>query len=365
MSTERSDVEEERIGAAEVLAAWRAELAALAKERLGDAFAGDTSELRVALREGKVALHWRHGDVDRSLGEAENGEDAGRSLRAMLAASGAVIGARRDVVLELPSSNVLRPVVKLPHASERILRSALQYELEKLSPVPPDEVYSDFRVLGRDREANTTEVELRIIRRATVDEALGLCRSAGLSVSAIRFEGDIRPADRTAFPVDRNAWLLGLWRRRSVAALGGLAVFLVLAVLLASYLRGAAVLDSLTDELLSEGARASRVEQLQHRIEKAGTQLAFLAEQKRSPLFVAILADVSRTLPDGSWLTDFSMSGNRIRIGGYSRAASDLIGVFDRSNRFANAQFAAPVTQGPSPGVERFDLTFEIAGAGP
>jgi hypothetical protein len=158
-------------------------------------------------------------------------------------------------------------------------------------------------------------------------------------VSAIRFQDDVRPADRSAFPADRRAWLLGLWRRRSVAALGGLAVFLLLAVLLASYLRGAAILDSLTDELLTEGARASRVEQLQHRIEKA------------------------TTLPDGSWLTEFSMSGNRIRIGGYSRAASDLIGVFDRSGRFINAQFAAPVTQGPSPGIERFDLTFETAGA--
>ena len=350
--SERSDIEVERITAGDVFAAWRAELGAL----FGDHLAGDTGEPCVVLRGGQPSLRWMHDGVERTLGE-------GASLRETLVANAATVGTRRDAVLELPASDVLRPVVKLPYANARILRSALQYELEKLSPVPPDQVYFDFRMLGRDRETNAVEVELRIIRRDIVDGALALCREAGLSIGAIRFEGDRLAADRGAFPVDRNAWARALWRRHAIAALGGLATALLLAVLLASYLRGASTLDSLTDELLTEGAHASRVEQLQHRIDKAGTQLAFLAEQKRSPLFVAIMADVSRTLPDGSWLTDFSMSGNKIRIGGYSRAASELIGVFDRSGRFANAQFAAPVTQGPSPGIERFDLSFDIAGA--
>ncbi len=359
MSAER-DLGDLRQGAAEVLTAWRAELSAMVEERFGGGLAGDDSELRVALHGGTVALTWRQGGSEQVLGETSTTqEDIERWVRATLAS----IGNPGDAVLELSSSDVLRPVVKLPHASERILRSALQYELEKLSPVPPDEVYFDFRVLGRDREANTAEVEVRIIRRAIVDDALALCRSAGLSVGEIRFEGDARPADRGSFPMDRNAWLRSLWRRWSVALVGMLALILLLAVLLASYLRGAATLDALTDEMLTEGARASRVEQLQHRIEQTTTQLAFLAEQKRSPLFVAILADVTRTLPDGSWITEFTMSGSKIRIGGYSRAASDLIGVFDRSGHFTNAQFAAPVTQGPSQGIDRFDLTFDVAGA--
>src|SRR6185312_9913855 len=171
MSTDRSPAGQEvvRISAAEILAAWRAELIALVRERLGGAFAGDASELRVTLLEGKVALHWLHAGTDHLLGEtAADGEYTERSLRTMIAAADATIGTRRDAALELPSGSVLRPIIKLPFASERILRSALQYELEKLSPVPPGEVYFDFRLLGRDRDANTAEVELRIIRRVIV-----------------------------------------------------------------------------------------------------------------------------------------------------------------------------------------------------
>lgn len=300
--------------AAEILAAWRAELAAAGRE-------------------------W--------FGEDDDVPD------------------RRDRILVLPSGGVLRPTVRLPNASERTLRSALKYELEKLSPVPPEQVYFDFNVTRRNRESNSAEVELRIIRRDIVDEAVRRTHAAGFGVAAIRFEGDARPAGKNSFPVDRSAYLRDQWRRRRAAVLGIAALVLLVAALLAAYLRGAEISSDLADQVSNEGMRAARVEQLQRRIERATAQLAFLGEQKKSPLFVAVLDDVAHTLPDGTWLTEFDLSGSKIRIEGYSRSASELIAIFDRSGRFANTQFAAPVTQGAAPGIERFDLTFELAGAPP
>jgi general secretion pathway protein L len=157
------------------------------------------------------------------------------------------------------------------------------------------------------------------------------------------------------------AALKSRWRRNATAIVCGGALALFIALLVATYLRGMMILDNVNDLVSDEGVRAARVEQLQSRIERASAQLAFLGRQKRAPLFSAILSDVTRALPDGTWIDQFDMHGARIRISGYSHSASDLIAAFDRSGRFANAQFAAPVTQGPSPGVERFDLTFEIA----
>ena len=312
--------------AREVLNAWRAQLGLLA----GGLFDADRSERIATIADGVLSI------------------------------SGAADG-RGDVVLVLPSGDVLRPAVRLPLASQSVLRSALDYELEKLSPVPPEQIYYDFQVVSRDRAAKAAEIALRIIRRDIVDGAVGQCRAAGLAVGTIRFDGDPRPADRRHFPGDRAAWLRGVWRRWSIAILGGAMLAALLAMMLAIYLRGAATLDALSDELLDAGGHASRAEQLQHRIEHASKQLAFLSERKRTPPFAAILADIARTLPDGSWLTQLDIQGNKIRIEGTSRSASDLIAVFDRSGRFTNAQFAAPVTQGAEPGVERFDLSFEVA----
>jgi general secretion pathway protein L len=269
----------------------------------------------------------------------------------------------RDVVLELPAEDVLRPTVRLPYASERVLRSALNYELEKLSPVSPEEVYFDFKLLKRDRAENAADVELRIIRRDVVDPLVALCRAAGLKVAAIRFAGDARDADPNTFPADKTAALRSQWRRNNVALVAGAAAALLLALVFVTYMRGSEALDALSDQVASEGMRAARVEQLNSRIERTTQQLAFLGQQKRAPLFAQILADVARALPDGTWISEIDVTGNKIRIEGSSRAASDLIAVFDRSGRFANAQFAAPVTQGGAPGIERFDLTFEVVGA--
>lgn len=329
----------------------------MARDHFAGALGSDDSELVIATHGRSIAVDWASEGQSRRLGDTASG----RTIRQILNSAGDREARRRDAVLLLPAADVLRPSVRLPLAKDNILREALKYELEKLSPISPDEVYCDFEITRRDREANTADVALRIIRRDIVDEAWRACGAAELKVSAVRFEGDARPADPGVFPVDRAAALKSQWRRNATAFVCGGALALFAALLLATYLRGMMILDNVDDMVSDEGVRAARVEQLQQRIEHASAQLAFLGRQKRAPLFSAILADVTRALPDGTWIDQFDMNGPRIRISGYSRSASDLIAAFDRSGRFANAQFAAPVTQGAAQGVERFDLTFEIA----
>lgn len=341
------------MSAADIFADWKREFGAFAG--LGEAWS-DAGELTLAFRGGDAVLAF-----GTQIGHiAATAQDAPQRLRALLSQT-----SRRDVVLSLPSGDVLRPSVRLPRASSQTLRRALGYEIERLSPIAPDAVYFDFAVTARDPASNTVEVELRIIRRDIVDSAVALALAAGLSVSAIRFEDDARPADWRAFPVDRAGLLRAEARRWGPALLAGTAVVLLLAILLALYLRGASVADDLTNRISTEGVRAAQVERLRHRIDRTVTQFAFLEKQRRAPSFVAVLNDVTRTLPDGTWITEFDLTGNHIRIDGYSHAASDLIAAFDRSGRFTNAQFAAPVTQGAPGGVERFDLTFQLAGTAP
>lgn len=342
------------MSAAELFANWKREFGAF--RAFGEAWS-ESGELGLAVRGSEATLAFQKTELGHVVAGAS---EAPRQLRALASQAG-----RRDAVLSLPSSDVLRPTVRLPRASAQTLRRALGYEIERLSPIAPDAVYFDFAVTGRDQASNTVEVELRIIRRDIVDSAVALCHAAGLTVSAIRFDDDPRPADWRVFPVDRSGYLRAQARHRGPALLLGAAAVLLLAILLALYLRGAAVADDLNDQVSTEGMRAAEVERLRHRIDRTATQFAFLERQRRAPSFVAVLNDVTRTLPDGTWITEFDLTGNRIRIGGYSHAASDLIAVFDRSGKFTNAQFAAPVTQGTSAGVERFDLTFELAGTKP
>ncbi|MBV8978728.1 MAG: PilN domain-containing protein [Alphaproteobacteria bacterium] len=325
---------------------WKRVSAALIRGILPE----DGRELIAAQRGSTFEIVWHDGESGRVVGT-----EPGRTFPA------AEIPVR-DVILQLAPDDVLRSSLRLPYARAHVLLKALQFEIEHISPLPANEIYFDFRVVARDRAEKAAEFEVRIVRRRIVDALAAQCRSAGLAVSGIRF-ADGLAAGAGTFPVDTGARLKSRWRRSKLRVFAAAIPLLAAALLLALYLRGEQVLDTLGDRVANDSVAAARVEQLRGRIERATQQLRFLGEQKRAPLFAAVLAEVTHTLPDGSWLTQLDVSGNKIRIEGYSRAAADLIAAFDRSPYFANAQFAAPVTQGSAPGIERFDLSVELAGA--
>ena len=84
----------------------------------------------------------------------------------------------------------------------------------------------------------------------------------------------------------------------------------------------------------------------------------FLSIKKRALPTIRLLDELSRTIPDDSWLYEIQLNGKDVRIFGFSPSASGLIGLLDGSAVFTNAQFRSPVTQGPRRGTERFDLSF-------
>jgi general secretion pathway protein L len=345
--------------AREIVAAWRHELSALGEHLFGKALRDDVGELALVYGSETIRLMLHRNGCERELGQIARDQDGFvPRLREILAISPP---AYRDMTLILPQAEVLRPRVRLPDARRRTLRQALTYELERLIPIPVSAVYFDFRIVGRDPTSKTADIELRVIRREAIDGAIAVCQAAGLAVSAIGFEGEPIAADTKLFPVDRKAHLVRLWRRWNVPSLVSLTFALLLAVLFAVYLHGSAELDTLTEQVSSEGVRAARVERLETRVTELTAQLSFLERQRRAPMLIGVLSDVAKTLPDGTWITEFDMTGDKVRLGGYSHAASDLIGLFDRSGKFSNAQFTAPVTQGPSQGLERFDMTVELA----
>src|SRR5262249_19780012 len=126
------------------------------------------------------------------------------------------------------------------------------------------------------------------------------------------------------------------------------------------YLRGAAAAADLDARVDAAQARAAVVGRLQARLDAANRQAAFLAQQKQNPAAVAVLAAVARLLPDDTWLYEFEMNGDEVRLHGFSSEAASLIALFDSSPYFADAQFRSPLMQGPSPALQRFDVSVKL-----
>ena len=346
--------------AAELLAEWRLELARFIRELLASPLARGGESVLLAIGAEDVRVKLLSQDRATEIGRASGtGESSAREISALLA--GSELGPRgtTDVIVELSEEDVLRRRFELPAASRATLARAVPFELERLSPIEADKLYYDFSILETGRSKKQAELELRIVKRSAVDSAIALARAAGLKVGAIRFAGDGREANWRAFPVDRGAWLRIKWRQWNVFALFGLAVVLVVAVVFAAYMRGASAADALSDEVDSASARAAVVHRINHQISDVRAQIEFPLAQKRTPFLLAILAEVTRELPDGTWLTEFQYDGGKVHIQGFAKSASDVVGEIDRSPMFANAQFMAPL-QSAQNGNERFDLSFDV-----
>lgn len=356
----RQSIEQEPAGLRDtwdyLLRRWREELAQIACE-FRAWIAQDRAPLpMVTFDETSVRIRVGEAETNLTRGEFAQASD-------LAAALSRTFGSNikpRDIVLEFPQSALLRARLQWPKTRPWTLRQALRYELARLSPVDPDKLYFDFRVGEANASSRLCDVDLRIIKRDVVDDAVRVCTSAGLRVSAARFADDARPADWLSLPVDRWAFARLLWSRWNIAMLGGAAVLLGIFLLVAAYAREAAWSDAVANALDTERNRALVVERLERKTRIANSVANFVTHAKQQPMLAGLIADISKVLPDNTWITELILSGNRVKLEGYSHSASDLIAVFDKSPRFANAEFTAPLTKDEQTKVERFDLSFDV-----
>jgi general secretion pathway protein L len=156
-------------------------------------------------------------------------------------------------------------------------------------------------------------------------------------------------------------------------------------------LRGAAhrVLDTprtLRAVLLSAGAAAavallatayfgdsfdSEQQQLMQRISQrraalrlgpnGGSALGLLAKRKQTgPSTVVVLEALSQALPDGTYVTELRIDGDKVQVIGMTQDAPSLIRLIEKSPQFARATFFAPTTRGQNEPGEQFHIEVRI-----
>ena len=97
--------------------------------------------------------------------------------------------AQKEVVLGISSQRAMVRQLEMPEMAEVELRSALQYEIGELLPIPVEQAVFDFAVLGPGRPkgdgGQTTQVLVVVAQRDIVWDSINVARRAGLRVRAV------------------------------------------------------------------------------------------------------------------------------------------------------------------------------------
>jgi general secretion pathway protein L len=75
---------------------------------------------------------------------------------------------------------------------------------------------------------------------------------------------------------------------------------------------------------------------------------------------VQVLEAIARVLPDHTYVTEFRIENDTLRIGGFTRDAPALIQLIEQAPEFSRVTFYAPTTRAPADPGERYHIEARI-----
>ncbi len=351
---------------------WGGEVAACLPARLRERLARGGQRLTIEVSETEVRFSIAKGQEQRSIGEISisagglSGQrDAGqRDAVARIVRQAGVRSA--EVVLQLPRDKVLRRLVDLPAAAAENLREVLGFEMDRHTPFKAEEVYFDYRLEGGDAERKRIKVDLVVVPRAIADLAVRLTSSWGLDPDRLaageEAASGARPFNLLPPGVARSR---GGFGQRLTWALFALACLLSATAIYLPLEHKREILAATEVELAWAKAEAVQVDELRDQVQEILERGSFVVQRKRSERGVTELLDeLTRLLPDHTWVLKFGLRDGRLSLSGYSAKPSSLIGLLEQSEMLTEVRFSSPVTMDQKIGLERFNLTATMTGRG-
>ncbi|MFO1129578.1 MAG: PilN domain-containing protein [Rhodospirillales bacterium] len=345
---------------------WLGELRACLPSRLRRFLTASRNRLVFDVSDSVVVVSEVNGGGEREIGhivrdqrQAADPADRVRGLLAHLDAR------RRDIVVRLPPSMALRRKIELPSAAEENLREVVSFDMERQTPFSADQVYFDARLVRRLPEKQRIVADLVLVPKTLADPAISLLASWSVVPHYIELPGT---ADRSPQVVALAAQLGAVPAAKGVHrlswGLAGLAALLVVAIAAVPLLRQHRQLASLDAQVEQAKKEADAARKTQDQIDNLAALDRFLVERKEArPARIAVLDEISRILPDDTWLFRLRLAGDEVQTFGYSAGASNLIGPLEESPLFRNPQFLAPLMRDQRVDAERFHIAFQLEGA--
>jgi len=253
----------------------------------------------------------------------------------------------QQTILLLPDDKVLARRIALPAAAEENLREVLGFEMDLHTPFEASEVYYDYAVVGRDSARQKVTVDLVYAPCGAVDALLDGISSLGMRTDVVtcrrRDNANLQPVN--LLPQERRRARRLDVKNLNLALTALLAVLVVAAITIPIVQKNRAI-SALEEQVQAAAAEAREGAELRQDLEKMAEASQFLVEKKSTDVMaVELIDEVSRILPDHTWITRLDLSGDELQIQGQSSASASLIRIIESSAWFENVRFASPVVQ--------------------
>jgi len=260
----------------------------------------------------------------------------------------------------LASEQVLFRPLDFPKQAEDFLDGMIRTQIDRLTPWPADDAvfgWSSPSVTGQDRIeltlAATSKQQIEpLVQLAT---GLGAQSLAAFAVppTASDTSATIKVFDQTLGSAAGRMFDTPRILRAVLLSAGAAAA---VALLVGTYLGDS--LDSERQQLMSRISQRRAALRLGP---EGNSALGLLARRKQTgPLSVVVLEALSKALPDGTYVTELRIDGDKVQVVGMTQDAPSLIRLIEKSPQFARATFFAPTTRAQNEPGEQFHIEARI-----
>ena len=263
--------------------------------------------------------------------------------------------------LVLPANCGLRRRMLMPAAAIERLHDVLRFEIERQTPFEAGNVVFDALLLGR-RADGQADIELIVVPKATFEAALAALGPLAATLAGVDMAGaggaalgvNLLPAARRVRISDPwQAWNWALVAVTLLAVGGGLWQLL-------DNRRAAA--DQLEREVDSRSLAARQVTLERQQLTDAVQGAAFLDRARSGrPTMVEILDELSRRLPDNTYLEKLAVEDDHLLLIGLSAEASALVPRLEGSPLWKSPALTGELQPDPRTHRDRFTLSADLA----
>lgn len=251
-------------------------------------------------------------------------------------------------VLRLPPEMTLHRQLVLPAKSVRHLKTAIGFEIDRLTPFDSRELF--WSISGVTREGRNLRLTLSVVPRLVVEPLLAGLRQMNLSPAVVETGfGYIslgQRGTRSAHP------------RRNALAGACCAMALLLAGL--PLLQQQCQLHQLDRQLAALQPARQALVLLHRQLAKLDAVQAIAACSGQAADPVEALAMLTDALPNGTWLNNLAITANQITLAGQSDDAARLISALADAPGFSDPRFIGPITANTD-GTTMFSIEASIA----
>lgn len=263
--------------------------------------------------------------------------------------------------LVLPANTGLRRRMLLPAAAVERMHDVLRFEIERQTPFEPGNVVFDALVLGR-RADGQADIELIVVPKASFDAALTALGPLAATLVGVDIAGaQALPSGVNLLPVARRVRIADPWRAWNWALVA--VTLLALAGGLWQWLDNRrAAADLLEKQVSTRSQAARRVNQQRQQLVDAVLGAAFIDRARSGrPTMVEIMDELSRRLPDDTYLEKVAVENDQLLLIGLSTEASALVPRLEGSTLWKSPALTGALQPDPRTHRDRFTLTADLA----